>query len=125
MMMVLSVEHLEPVADGIDFDEASVSTANRLIEPGLPEPFILVITLRVGGDHRDLLGHGVPSRRPWRERAHREVAVGPGCLPADSGAGFGCMKAHSCGRLLARLTLGCRCILRRISARVPMVTVPI
>jgi hypothetical protein len=35
------------------------------------------------------------------------------------------MEAHSCGRLLALLTLGCRCILRRISARVPMVTVPI
>jgi hypothetical protein len=38
---------------------------------------------------------------------------------------FGWMEAHPCGRLLALLTLGCRCILSRISARVPMVTVPI
>jgi hypothetical protein len=28
-------------------------------------------------------------------------------------------------RVFARLTLGCRCILNRMSARVPMVTVPI
>jgi hypothetical protein len=33
--------------------------------------------------------------------------------------------SHPSGRILALLTIGCRSILSRISARVPMVTVPI
>jgi hypothetical protein len=54
--------------------------------------------------------------------SHRPVGGGECAAIGGSVAGG---QGHPCGRFLALLTVGCLCILSRISARVPMVTVPI
>ena len=64
-----------------------------------------------------LTGTTCPTSGDTADRRRPRGAAGQ---PGSSRTGV-----YSCGRFLARRTLCCRCILSRISARVPMVMVPI